>query len=77
MGEGVLAAAVAVDEVVGGAGREPLGALEHRVLEEVGKAGLAGHFVAGTDLVPQHVGDDRQPVVGHQHRLEAIVERSS
>ena len=27
--------------------------LEHQVLEEMGKSGAAGHFVAGTDLDPQ------------------------
>ena len=38
-------------------------ALEHHVLEQVGEARLARHFVLGADVVPEVHGDDRREMV--------------
>ncbi len=73
-GEGVLLTAVARDqlgELAGGVGG---GALEHQVLEQVGDAAATHRIVAAADLVPDHVGDDRHPMVGNHHHLHPVVE---
>src|SRR3546814_18435528 len=73
-GEGVLAPAVGGDDLRELARRQPLGALEHQVLEEVRQAGLAGLLVGGADAVPHRVVHDRRPAAPHDHHLQAVVE---
>ncbi len=52
-----------------------LGALEHQVLEKVRDTGFAGRLVGGPDLVPHHVGDDRDAVIGNDDDFEPVRER--
>ena len=52
-----------------------LGALEHKVLEQVGKAGPPLLFVLGADVVPDVNGDHRQRVVLVQDDVEAVGQR--
>ena len=48
------------------------GALEHDVLEEVGEARLAGHFVLRADVVPDVHRDDRCEVILGDDESEAV-----
>ena len=73
-GEGILAAAVAGDQVGELAGLGGLGALEQQVLEEMRQARLAPLLVSGPDPVPDHVVHDRRAPVGHHDHLKAVVE---
>ena len=50
-------------------------ALEHQVFKKMRKAGLAGRLIGGTDLVPDHLRDDRRAVIRNHHDLEPVVER--
>ncbi len=50
-------------------------ALEHQVLEEMGKPRFARHLIGGADLVPDHMRDDRRAVVGNDDKLKAVGER--
>ena len=47
---------------------------EHQMLEKVGDARHALGLVGGADLVPDHVGHDRGPVVGDDDHVHAIGE---
>jgi len=49
-----------------------LGAFEHQMFEKVRQTGLTGRLVGGADLVPDHVGDHRSPMIGHHDDLKAI-----
>jgi len=74
-GEGVLLAADRGD-LLGEAARRVLGgALEQQVLEEMREAGLAGRLVGGSDLVPDHVGDDRRAAIRDHHHFETVRQR--
>ena len=48
--------------------------LEHDVLEQVGKPGLAALFVLGADVVPDVHGGYRQRAVGREDYIETIGE---
>ena len=49
--------------------------LEHQVLEEVREAGPAGHFVLGSDVIPDVDRDDRHAVILVDEDVEAVRER--
>ncbi len=53
-------------------GRIFLCALEHQMLEEMGKPGFTRRFVSGAHFVPDHVGDHRCTVIGNDDELEAV-----
>jgi hypothetical protein len=53
-----------------------LRALEHQVLEQVGKAGAATHFVLRADVVPDVDRDDRRLVVLVNDHGEPVVHTS-
>jgi hypothetical protein len=55
-------------------GLRVFGALEKKVLEEVGDAGLARWLVGRADRVPHHVGDDRSTPIGDHHHLQTVVQ---
>ena len=74
-GEGVVLAAEPRDDLGELADRDLVGRLEHQVLEEVGDARYALGLVGGADLVPDHVGHDRGPVVGDDDHVHAVGER--
>jgi hypothetical protein len=52
-----------------------LGAFEHHVLEEVGKASAAGQLVERTDVVPEIDGDQRKTVVFMRDDSQAVGQR--
>ena len=52
-----------------------LGALEHQMLEEVRKPGLARRLVGGADAIPEHVRHDRRAVIGNDDDIESVRER--
>jgi len=52
-----------------------LRSLEHQMLEQVRKSGVAGPLVFRTDVIPEVHGDDRAGVVFVQQDVEAIGER--
>ena len=72
--EGVLAPAVAGEDSGELPRRQFPGALEHQVLEEMGDARLARRLVGRTHLVPDHVGDHGDPVVGDDHNGHAVLQ---
>src|SRR5580698_6651698 len=49
-----------------------LGALEHQMLEKMRETGFAGGLVGAANSVPDHVGDDRRPVIRDHDNLETI-----
>ena len=73
-GEGVVATAVAGDDLGKLAGCHLLRALEHHVLKIVGDPRLGGWAVVAADLVPQHMTDYRHPVIGDHHHLQPVGE---
>ena len=52
-----------------------LGALEHQMLEQVGKAGVAGALVLRADVIPEVDRDDRARVVFVEQEVQAVVQR--
>ena len=74
VGGGVVHAAGALDDAhVLGLGDVPR-ALEHEVLEEVRKAGLAGLLVLRADVVPEVDGHHRRQVVRRDDHPQAVVQ---
>jgi hypothetical protein len=71
-GEGVLAPAIARHTARKLARRQRLGALEHQVFKEMRNTRLAGRIVGRAHLVPHHVVNHRNPVVGNDHHLHAV-----
>ena len=51
-----------------------LGALEHQMLKEVRKPGLARSLVGGADAIPEHVRHNGRAVIGNDDDLEPIGE---
>ena len=47
------------------------------MFQEMGNARLAARLIGGADLVPQHVGDHRDAVIGDHHHLQAIGQAES
>ena len=73
-GEGVVPAAVLLDqprELARPVGRR---ALEHHVLEEVGEAGAAARLVARAHPVPHLEGDHRTAMVLEEEHAQSVVE---
>ena len=50
------------------------GALEHQMFEKVREPRMAGRFVGGADLVPDHVGHDRRAVIVYHDDFETVLE---
>ena len=76
-GDRVVVAAVPGHDLRELAGRDPLGALEHQVLEEVRQARLADRAVGRADPVPEPVRHHRCPPVRDHDHLEPVVEREA
>jgi|GEM_PF-6405152 len=72
VGRSVARAAHGFDRAIEGARGRPSGLREHEVLEQVGKAGLAGGgvLVAGADTIGGHVAHAGGAVVGDGEDLE-------
>ena len=49
-----------------------LGALEHQVFEEMGQAGFSRRLVGAADLVPDHMGHDRRPMIRDDDQLKSV-----
>jgi hypothetical protein len=73
-GEGVVGAAVVLDDAGKCAAFDVIGALEHQVFEEMRHARLTGRFVGRTGAVPDHVHDRGASVILDHDDLHAIVE---
>ena len=73
-GEGVLLPAVLRDDARELARGEPLGTLEHHVLEQVRHAGDPAVLVTRSHLVPDLRDEDRGASVRFDQHLEAVVE---
>ena len=58
-------------------GLDVLRALEHHVLEQMGKAGAAGLLVLRSDVIPELDVHDRRRMIGRQHDREAVRAASS
>ena len=71
-GEGVVVAAVLLDDPRKILGTDLGSPFEHHVLEHVGQAGLTPGFVPGPHPVPYLEGDNRRLVVLEEENLEAV-----
>ena len=44
------------------------------MFEEMRETGFAGRLVSRTHLVPDHMGDDRRAMIGHDDDFKAVVQ---
>ena len=75
--EGVILAAIAVDNAAELAGGQVAGAAEHQMFQEMRDAGGAALLVGRPGAVPDHVGDDRDAVVLHHDHLQPVFQREA
>jgi hypothetical protein len=51
------------------------GAIEHQMLEQMGKAGLAGRLMLRADIIPDRDSDDRRLAIGMNDDAQAVFQR--
>jgi hypothetical protein len=73
-GEGVVVAAQFFDCLGIVPGRHRRRALEQKMFQIVRHAGTPRRFIRGPHLVPDHVRDDGNAVVGDHHDLQAVLQ---
>ena len=70
--EGVVLAAETADNLGKLANGNLIGRLEHQMFEKVGDPRRAALLVGSTDAIPDHVRNDRRPMIGDDHHLQAV-----
>ena len=75
--EGVVAAAILRDQRAERGARIGARALEHQMFEEMRDAGFAARVVSGAGLVPDHLGNRGDAVIGQHDHLQPIPERKA
>ncbi len=72
-GEGIVVAALRLDQGGKAAGFDLVGALEHQVFKEVRNARMPRRFVSGPNPVPDHVHNHRRAVIFDHDDIEAVL----